>query len=563
MSNWEDPDVIIPLVATGAVIGVAATISCTVCCLRRGCCGPRGLKEGDIQALETFNDIYRFQQIDVGEGFFEKVESSAFCKLRSYTRSARPVHKWSSLMPGFSSGFLVDVAKHVDEALLAFQHRMWDAKGEWISYLPTFLVAQEWREWAMTELQRIEAPHLEHREMLDRRLRWIANAREVARTEIMELRQAEGWDETEELSLLSVLRQQVGRELRLVYDRWETYQLQVSFAANTDMINGFLIQFVRSGVQFLRKVIRQDRIHENEFIKVVETGAIISKPCTFCCGLKNWQAHALDHKIDAWLAEINIFDPQFPGNFRTTFFTDKRLKELEEGTAKVRPLKPLNPFAPWDESRLDYEERNLAKEVMDAYSPADFGLQEHEFKVLVQRSVTLLSALKYCTVSIMVLESLKNFAVLGGAIFLAAKMSTEHVMEILKFVGLAVDSAESDLVAVADLAQSGWSNLRRTDRESHWSNTTPVDNVRAALHIKSDMVRTARDAQETVKVLKAETMSAEKVDEDQIEDKLQHELEFHLHLWELISKHFEKQKKKKSRSTEEAEAEDQALTMII
>lgn len=28
-----------------------------------------------------------------------------------------------------------------------------DAKGEWISYLPTFLVAQEWREWAMTELQ--------------------------------------------------------------------------------------------------------------------------------------------------------------------------------------------------------------------------------------------------------------------------------------------------------------------------------------------------------------------------------------------------------------------------
>eukprot|EP00913_Durusdinium_trenchii_P023608 g22180.t1 len=75
------------------------------------------------------------------------------------------------------------------------------------------------------------------------------------------------------------------------------------------------------------------------------------------------------------------------------------------------------------------------------------------------------------------------------------------------------------------------------------------------------MVRTARDAQETVKVLKAETMSAEKVDEDQIEDKLQHELEFHLHLWELISKHFEKQKKKKSRSTEEAE--DQALTMII
>ena len=33
----------------------------------------------------------------------------------------------------------------------------------------------------------------------------------------MALREAEGWDETDELSLLVVLRQKVGRELRLVY----------------------------------------------------------------------------------------------------------------------------------------------------------------------------------------------------------------------------------------------------------------------------------------------------------------------------------------------------------
>lgn len=37
------------------------------------------------------------------------------------------------------------------------------------------------RDTTWSGLRRIEAPHLEHREMLDRRLRWIANAREVAR----------------------------------------------------------------------------------------------------------------------------------------------------------------------------------------------------------------------------------------------------------------------------------------------------------------------------------------------------------------------------------------------
>ena len=33
---------------------------------------------------------------------------------------------------------------------------------------------------------------------------------------------------------------------------------------------------------------------------------------------------------------------------------------------------------------------------------------------------------------------------------------------------------ESDLIAVADKAQAGWSNLRRGDHQSHWSNTSPA-----------------------------------------------------------------------------------------
>lgn len=46
---------------------------------------------GDVLALVTFHDIYRYQQIDIPEGYFEKKESTAFCKLRHYVLPDRPV----------------------------------------------------------------------------------------------------------------------------------------------------------------------------------------------------------------------------------------------------------------------------------------------------------------------------------------------------------------------------------------------------------------------------------------------------------------------------------------
>lgn len=47
--------------------------------------------------------------------------------------------------------------------------------------------------WVISCPRRIEEPLVAHREMIGRRVRWIANAREVDRTEIMALRDTEGW----------------------------------------------------------------------------------------------------------------------------------------------------------------------------------------------------------------------------------------------------------------------------------------------------------------------------------------------------------------------------------
>eukprot|EP00438_Fugacium_kawagutii_P001709 Skav202851 [mRNA] locus=scaffold2311:111875:121786:+ [translate_table: standard] len=364
---------------SSVVLGIFI-ICCTICCIRRGCCGPRSLRKGDTAALATFRDIYFYQQIEIPEGFFDKVEESAFCRLWRYERPSKPVIKWSSMFASSSAGFLVPMAREIDDMLLAWQQRMWKAKGDFVANFPTFLVAQEWREWAMTELQRVEEPTVEHKEMLDRRLRWIANAREVSRNEIMDLRDTEGWDESDDLSLLVVLRQHVGRKLRLTHDRWPSYQLQLSFEHQAEMVNGFLTQFVRSGAIFLQRILRQDKTNDNDLLNVVESGNVLSQPCSFCSNYRKWEAHALDRELKLWMEEVSLVDPQFPSKFRTLFFSEKRLQELEDGTSKVRPLKPLSPFAKWDESRLDFTEREMADEVLKGSSADQFGLKEMSSK---------------------------------------------------------------------------------------------------------------------------------------------------------------------------------------
>lgn len=64
-------------------------------------------------------------------------------------------------------------------------------------------------------------------------------------------------DESDELSLIVVLRKDVGEELKLIHAKWDAFQLQLAFERQTNLINGCLVNFVRAGVQFLLKVLCQ------------------------------------------------------------------------------------------------------------------------------------------------------------------------------------------------------------------------------------------------------------------------------------------------------------------
>lgn len=44
---------------------------------------------------------------------------------------------------------------------------------------------------------------------------------------------------------------------RATKDRWENFQLQLSFERQASILDGYLIQFVRAGVEFLARILQQ------------------------------------------------------------------------------------------------------------------------------------------------------------------------------------------------------------------------------------------------------------------------------------------------------------------
>eukprot|EP00439_Symbiodinium_sp_Y106_P086581 s632_g34.t1 len=355
----------------------------TACCLRAGCCGPFGLGSGDVRAFQVFNDLYRFNEIEVEEGFFDTEVSSEYCRLRRYVRPKKPALNWSSLKVGASKGFLVEVGREIDRELLAFQHAMWNAKGDNAIHYPVFMIAQEWREWVMDKFQNLACSHLSS-EMIAQRIAWISDAREVGRREIVQLRHSTGWDESAELSLLQVLRD-IGRELRSIHDKWRYFQLQQGFSRQAGIICGFLVQLIRCGVRFLHKLLNQEEL------RLKDAAEGIGKDPGYCCcfGLQKWYANSLYTQIAAWADDVSLWDPTFPVGYLARFFNetgcrtgaagashsctkvscfpatkDDKVSEIEANLKHLMRKPAVSPFAPWNEDVLSPDEKKLADDVL-------------------------------------------------------------------------------------------------------------------------------------------------------------------------------------------------------
>mmetsp|Transcript_3207 Transcript_3207/g.7543 ORF Transcript_3207/g.7543 Transcript_3207/m.7543 type:complete len:571 (+) Transcript_3207:57-1769(+) len=542
MVTAEEVQLIVSVSVTCLVLLLLICLGCTTCCIRAGLCGPRGLGSGDLRALKIFANLYRYVEVDIPDGYFDVEDFSKYCKLRKYTRSANPVKDWATLKRGAPKGFLVELAGRLERQILSWQYEMWNAKGDFAIYFPSFLVAQEWREWIMQKLQYIDHPDFQYQDMIHKRLRWISEAREVGRKEIVDLRFATGWDESDELSLLQVLRD-IGRDLRYVHDRWHVYVHQQGFGRQADIITGFLVQFMRCGTKFMHALLNQDELCLGEDANSYAEGGACSTCC--CFGASAWYANALDRQVRNWSDDIHLWEPTFPVAFLSQFLSEEKLSDMEADLAHVVDHAPSpSPFAQWNESIMSIDEKKLADDVLWGLNSDSFGLEEKDFKIMIQRSVTLLSELKCIAECALVLEILQTFSGLGGSLFLSKKVGGKHVMEVMDFVCKRVKSAENDVIAVGDKAQAGWSNLRRSGRETVWSNASPVDNARLGLRVRSDIQKIAADIIFYCQTVQSQSLLVADAEAKDVEEEIAREVALYERLWKIIAARFDKQSNK-------------------
>mmetsp|Transcript_106288 Transcript_106288/g.188995 ORF Transcript_106288/g.188995 Transcript_106288/m.188995 type:complete len:640 (-) Transcript_106288:361-2280(-) len=466
------------------------------CCIRAGCCGPKSLKKGDLDAMETFKELYHLRQLDFASGFFEVTTHRKYC-VRKYTVATSPAENWGDAYLGWVDGFLVHAAKTIDKSLLNYQLCVWNAHGDFAVNLPCFIVAAEWRHWAMTELLHMSEPSEQSRDAIKTRLRWLLSAREIGLKKIANLMNATCWDEVNGLSLLVRLREDVQPLVTFYFERWHYFQLQQEFAAVAagKLIDQF-VHLTRAALRFLQRCICQNEIRLEDLKgKELKDGSV------------------LDEHILEIATSSGVWDSQFPESSRQFYFTDEHMQQLADSMSRgslfygsdvdEATLKPTSMTKGELQTAGSIRLETFFESCAQGFFSGDaFGLEEAELMEVINHIAVLLGEVETLIDCCMLVQSLHNFSSLGGQLFLDLVMNAEHFLQVCDFLRVSVKDVGENTDLISDYIQRGWSNVRRGTYESAWSNTSPIDNVRAALRLNADMSQTAVEITKLIGMLR-------------------------------------------------------------
>ncbi|CAE7456485.1 unnamed protein product [Symbiodinium natans] len=506
-----------------ALLAITVVSLCvTAVCVHRGWVGPLRLQPGDLRALTTFSDAYRIADLEL-EADVLSYEVENWCCIGKRISATCPILDWSEMFSGAPRGFLVDLAKGIDTELLAFQHRVWLSKGDFAAHLPTVLVAQEWRRWAMEELQHAVSPKEEHREAIRRRIKWINNIRDLSLLGVAQLRDTQCWDDSDSLSLLITFREHILPDLRKYHNNWSVFEMMQSFSAGAGDVVGFFTQTLRNTMRFLEKVFCTSELRMNPLQ-----------------GKAKDMNNLVDRNVMEFIEYSGLFHSSFPENFRSKFFDPEQLKRLEEEVVNSASSPPstFRTVRKHPEDMADVEKEHV-RAMQKEYSSSQFGLQanEGEFIEMLRHYVVLL---RHCYVLldvVLLLTSIQSFARLGGTSLMADLVSKPHGQSVMSFAKTEVSEVKQNLVQIADIAQGGWSNFRRQSwqwRHSPWSNLSPLDNVRMSINLMDTVERTYENAIHKIGVLKAQIAKARGGGDSSRE--LSAEVQFYHKFWDLLVK---------------------------
>ncbi|CAJ1352828.1 unnamed protein product, partial [Effrenium voratum] len=448
-----------PEVLQISVVVVLVVLVLFVVCVRTGLIGPKSLQPADLKALKTFSDSYRISQLELEEDVLaHEMESFWYIGQRYITLS--PVEDWNELYPSALRGVFIDLAKNIDHAMLGFQYRVWTAKGKFSVHFPVMLVAQEWRRWAMRDLQHFTTPTPELKDALIRRSELIEHMRDLSMNGVATLRDTPCWDETDDLSLLVVLRAQVAKELRSYVQNWELLEMQQTFvSAATDSVE-YLVQLSRCSASFLQKIFCTDELK----LKTRDETRKVWDP--IARGVQ---------ELESW---AGLWNEDFPHSFFDHFCDEFNSPEMFEDLQKqfddsARPTDFFTVAKHPDDMNPD--EKEQVASFMRSYWASSYGLTQPELTQMMRHAVVLTEQSYILLDVILLMMSLENFASLGGygSMFLSGIIKLEHAQNVLSFCEDTATRSEF-IVAPRDFCQTGFAGNVQL-----WELSRPVGNAGA------------------------------------------------------------------------------------
>mmetsp|Transcript_104132 Transcript_104132/g.184930 ORF Transcript_104132/g.184930 Transcript_104132/m.184930 type:complete len:545 (-) Transcript_104132:122-1756(-) len=503
--------------------GIAfATLLCRFF-IRRGSFGPPSLTQGDLKAFETFLDVYKIRDISVEKSSFETF-TDTWCWCRHHTTAEYPVEDWGNdILTGAGQySFLRPLISELNNAFLSFQYRVWHAKGDFSANYPVMVVAQEWRIWAVSELSHADQPSVYYLESIKKRLKWIEHVRNLGQDDICDLRLTTCWDESNDLSLLNVLRSNIAPKLRSTLDKWQSYEQQQTLQSLLPALQSSLTAMVRNAVEFMQRVVYTKELR-------------VENP-----SMKDWQpSNILETRLKEFVEEAKVFHVGFPNDFRIKLFEVNGSGDIDDTEAqelrnKFQELSDDVYRASVDSpSRLEEQDiKQLQRQLLER----DYGLKEEARHHLCEELVLMLGDTRVIAECVVMIEGLTSFANMGGLLAFAVfshKEAGDHLKDIFKFTRLTCKHLCWRMKQTSNIVMSGWSNLRRVKTESSWCSSGPVDNVRLALHVNSDMITGTDEVLNYL--LQLDVAVEERIrSSEKIQDKINSEVHFYAMLWKHV-----------------------------
>lgn len=504
------------------------------------CCRLKQLSDRDVQAFHTFKEVYKGLDIEVDQDLFD-VERTPECLCLETIRASKPADAWSTARRHLGNNFdsVVQLAERIDEALLEYQHRVANNEGMNSAGVPTlvvrkfgakyphypsFIVAQEWRDWANRTTQNSQNVEV-HNEVLQevrKRLEWLESV-ELGLVDpgITDLHDTYGWD-TKRLSLLQVFTRDVRPRLIEMRDSMDRSILEQSHAEVLKACFNLTKRLILESMRFFECVSNTESLrvksevvdHEHSLpaslwhLSVQYLSESLQEPQAVQPVTRgNREAYDrfqrmshMDKCLTAWYAYMRpqLLERVNPENtskdvWESLLEANRHYQNLFEGLQHGFDFAEYQQKGGWIEEREALRQRHY-EGLKRSLSSFTLCLDNEQFERLLDVMSFFLSRTLFATnqmANICLLQS--SLSLLTGRLYITRLLSQNHILCSIMFMDSVADQLRYQINEIKEILLAGWQKARRQTRTSHWANTRPLDNFRLAMQAKRNVDKSLND----------------------------------------------------------------------